>query len=360
MTQTGGAAPGESVMAGDGYYTAHSEPQRSAAAPGLPLLARAAAEVPLDGRDRAVIGDFGCAGGHNEMEPLRAAIGAVRARSPEIPVAVVHTDLPSNDFASLFATLDGDDSYLVGHTEVYPTVVGRSLYGPLVPADTFVLGWTAITVHWLSDMPTVVPDGVYPNLVHGPGADALREQSRRDWRAFLEHRARELVVGGQVVVVGGASDEEGLSHAEGLFEIIDDALRALVDAQHLRRSEYERIFYPTWNRTPAEFLAPFHDGTFAGRLQLHEAEASHVDDADSYPQWARDGDARAFAAAYTPFVRAVTEPSFFRWLEADRSAAEREALVEDFYRDLEARIAQEPARATCQWHTFTLRFERVG
>ena len=39
--------PTESVMAGDGYYSAHSGVQRVAAAPGYPMFERAAAEVPL-------------------------------------------------------------------------------------------------------------------------------------------------------------------------------------------------------------------------------------------------------------------------------------------------------------------------
>jgi hypothetical protein len=201
---------------------------------------------------------------------------------------------------------------------------------------------------------------VYPNLVTGPDADRLRAQSRRDWLAFLDHRARELVPGGQVVVVCGASDEAGISHAEGLFEIIDAQLHAMVDDGTLRPAEYEHIFYPTWNRRPEEFLAPFRDGSFADRLILHEAVAGHVDDAETFPQWARDHDAEAFARAYTPFVRAITEPSFFRWLDADRSASEQHDVVEAFYAGLALRIAAEPDRATCRWHTFTLRFERAG
>ncbi|GAA3499496.1 hypothetical protein GCM10019016_066000 [Streptomyces prasinosporus] len=37
----------------------------------------------------------------------------------------------------------------------------------------------------------------------GEVREALREQSRFDWEAFLTHRARELRLGGQLTVLGG-------------------------------------------------------------------------------------------------------------------------------------------------------------
>jgi hypothetical protein len=147
---------------------------------------------------------------------------------------------------------------------VYGYAAGRSLYGPVFPDSSLSLGWTAITVQWLSAMPCVVPDHVYANLTRGPAREALRAQSRRDWETFLRERLRELRPGGQVVVVGGASRSDGLSEAEGLFTMVNEQLLEIVADGRLRRSEYEKIFYPTWNRTVHEFLEPFQDGTFAG------------------------------------------------------------------------------------------------
>jgi hypothetical protein len=66
------------------------------------------------------------------------------------------------------------------------------------------------------------------------------------------------------------------------------------------------------------------------------------------------------ADAYVPFVRAVTAPSFFRWIEADRSEAERAMIEDAFYDGLKRRIAAEPAKATCHWHTVGLRLRKAG
>jgi SAM-dependent methyltransferase len=358
MSETG-KAPGESVMAGGGYYSAHSQVQHLAAAPGLPLLERAAHQVPIVEGAAVVIGDFGCAGGRNELEPIRIAIAALRERAPAVPITVVHTDLPSNDFAALFQAVEQSEaSYLVGQREVYAYAAGRSLYGPIFPAGGLALGWTAITVHWLSAMPCVIPDQIFSNLTEGPVREALRAQSRRDWEAFLRERLRELRPGGQIVVVGGASRADGLSGAEGLFEMANEQLRSMVEDGLLRRSEYQNMFYPTWNRTLQEFLEPFERGPLAAALTVEEFAEHTTSDGVTYPQYERDGDAAAFASAYVPFVKAVTAPSFFRWIASDRTASERAAIEDAFYDGLQRRIAADPAKATCHWHTVNLRIRR--
>jgi hypothetical protein len=138
----------------------------------------------------------------------------------------------------------------------------------------------------------------------------------------------------------------------------DAQLQAMVADGRLRRSEYENIFYPTWNRTAQEFLEPSQDGTFAGALSVEEHVEHVTSDAATYPQYEQDGDAVAFAEAYVPFVRAVTEPAFFRWIEADRSAAERAAIEDIFYDVLKHRIADRAA-ATCHWHTVSLKIRKA-
>jgi hypothetical protein len=353
-----GAASTESVMKGGGYYSAHSSVQHAAAAPGFPMFERAASEVPLPGGGAPLaIGDFGCAGGANEMTPLALAVAALRRRAPALLIEVVLADLPANDWTSLFTLVEtSSDSFAWRQESVYSYGAGRSLYGSVVPDRRLTLGWTAITVHWLSAVPECRPDSSFSNLVTGVARAALMQRSREDWHAFVSQRARELVPGGQLVVVGGASDSKGVSGAEGLFRMIDAQLRDLVAGGMLRRSEAARIFYPTWNRTPAEFLDPFENR--ASQFSVAEHREDVTDDSGRYPQFVRDGDARAFAAAYVGFVRAVTEPAFFRWIEPDRTPEQKSAIVTAFYAGLERRIAADPSSATCRWRTVTLRLIR--
>jgi hypothetical protein len=50
---------------------------------------------------------------------MRIAVAALRERSG-VPIMVVHTDLPSNDFTSLFRAVErSGDSYLAGQRDVF-------------------------------------------------------------------------------------------------------------------------------------------------------------------------------------------------------------------------------------------------
>ena len=340
-------------MLGEGYYSRHSQPQRAAARAADARLVAAAGAVPLPRPPTPVlIGDFGCAGGANEMTPVAAAIDALRARDAEVPVEVAHTDIPENDFAPLFALLDGPAGYPAGRRGVYPYVVGRTLYGPLFPDRRLHLGWSAITLHWLSEVPVVVPGQVYANLLpDGPARQALRRRAAEDWHHFLRERARELVDHGELVLVAGASKPDGSSGAEGLFTMIEDELATMVETGSLRRTESDHIFYPTWNRTPAEWRDPVD----AAGFDLLDEELSATDDAETY---GGVGDGDAFADRYLPFVRAITERPFFRWLDADRAGQDRARVVETFYDGLRRRIAADPAAAACRWHVVALRLRR--
>src|SRR5690242_1219646 len=100
----------QSVMLGGGFYSHNSRPQRAAATAADAHLAAAAAAAPLPGRPTpALIGDFGCAGGANEMAPLAAAVAGLRARDAMLPIEVAHTDLPQNDFGLLASEFTGTD-----------------------------------------------------------------------------------------------------------------------------------------------------------------------------------------------------------------------------------------------------------
>ena len=343
-------------MAGDGFYSAHSRSQHVAAAVAYPYLTAAAESVPLPaGGVPMTIGDFGCAGGANEMTPMAMAIDTLRERTTS-PIEVVHTDLPQNDFGSLFELLASASGYPAGRQDVYPAAVGRTLYGPLLPERRLHIGWSGITLHWLSTVPVAVPDQIYPNLVTGARRDRLRQQSADDWHGFLTERARELVDGGELVLVAGASQPDGLSGAEALMHLIGDVLQAMVDGGVVRAGERAKMFYPTWNRTPEEWLEPF-GGPFAATFEVLDQRFDAADDSVAYPQYRDGGDAAAFAQTYVGFVRAITAVPFFRWLDADRDDSARHDIVEEFYGRIEVALRANPDAAAV-WHTMSLRIRR--
>ena len=346
------------VMQGGGFYAAHSHPQRGAASFGFPMLERACAEAGLPPAGAPiVVADMGAAQGRNELEPLTLAVRGLAARRAEgSPIVVVHTDLPGNDFGSLFARVEGDPgSYLRAAQEVYPYVAGRSFFGRLFPDDHLTLGWTAIAVHWLSEIPAEIPDAVYPELARGAVAEAFRETSRRDWLAFLSCRERELRPGGQLVVVGGAAAPDGSSGAEALMGTLSEEARAMVDAGELRPGELARMTVPTWNRTPDEFAAPLREGAVA--LELLEQDAAQLPD-PFRAALARDGDRATFARSVEGFVRAFSEPSLMAGLDPDRTPADRARLADALYGRVRARAERDPDDVEADWRVVVMRLSR--
>jgi hypothetical protein len=196
------------------------------------------------------------------MEPMRTVIDGIRHRTSDgLAVSVFHTDLPTNDFDPLFTLLASSESYLQGTSNVFASVGGKSFYEQLFPDSHSYIGWNAIAFHWLSRVPATIPDHIWSNRATGTVKEAFAQQSEQDWQAFLDHRAHELRPGGRLVVLGGASDDEGRSGVEGLMDLANAPLQGMVDGGTLRSVEYERMVIPTYNRTLKEFEARFSAGS---------------------------------------------------------------------------------------------------
>jgi hypothetical protein len=343
------------VMEGKGFYNEHSKPQHSSVAFGLPLLTRAVEAVPLPTPGEVFqVADYGVAGGHNSVEPMRTVIDLIRRRvSAELAVSVFHTDLPTNDFDTLFKLLSSPDGYSWGVPNVFSYVEGRSFYERLFPASQIHIGWNAIAVHWISRVPTTIPNHIWSNRATGAVKEAFARQSEQDWHSFLEHRGHELRPGGRLVVLGGASDERGSSGAEGLLDMANAALQEMVAEDTLRHGEYERMVIPTYNRTFKEFEAPFSGDLAAGVLELESSSEVALPD-PFWPEYERSGDVKAFGTAYAGFFRAAYGPSLFGALDADRTPDGPTKIAEAFYERLREKVAADPVTASCAWRVVLL------
>lgn len=359
MVEHGGPAPtpdrpaGASCvgMVGQGFYNEHSRAQRAAVEIALPLLIRAAETAPLpDPGGAFLVADYGSSEGRNSLAPLRAVVETVRRRAGEgVPIAIVHNDVPGNDFASLFTLLDtSPDSYLRVGSNLFPYASGRSFYHRVFPANQVCLGWSAGSIHWLSAAPSL-PDHIWPALATGPAAEALAAQARGDWARFLDHRAHELRPGGLLVLTGLYRDERGETGGERLNDAANAALRAMAEEGRLRRGEYARMLIPLYCRTRKEFTAPFAEGTVASWLELRDYRETSTPD-PLWTEYERSRDAAALAADCAAAYRAFTEPALFGALEDDRPPQERRTLADEFYERLRRAVAADPAVAPSHWN----------
>src|SRR4028119_1080281 len=302
-------ASADAVMKGHGFYNEHSRSQQQADSLGLPLLERAVEEMTvLQGAEPAVVADFGAAQGRNSLGPMRLAVEKIRRRTTVFtPIVVVHTDLPQNDFASLFALVEASpESYLLSVENVFALAAGKSFYERIFPDGYLSLGWTAISVHWLSKVPCDIPDHVYAQRAGQRVRKAYAERASEDWQRFLGHRARELRPGGELIVVAITTDDAGNTGGESLMDLTNEPVLAMVEAGSIRPEEYGRMNMPAYHRTMEEFTESLRFGPLTEELILREAIREQFSD-QLWPEYDKTGDANAFAASYTEFMRAFTE-----------------------------------------------------
>jgi hypothetical protein len=333
------AVPTRTSMEGAGFYNRHSSAQAAGIERMLSLLEEAATDVPV-GEEVVVLADYGASQGRNSMAPMRVAVQAVRARcGADKPALVFHTDLPSNDFNSLFGVLHDDpNSYLNGSAGVYAAAVGGSFFETVLPPGEVHLGWNSWAVHWLSQKSVDAPDHVTPALSAVPTVrDAASAQSARDWSRFLESRSSELRDGGKLLCLVITSDGRPVS-SDLLWTHLWDALVELGSEGSLTEAEQLRTTVPIWYRSLDELRAPFGSaGHYAG-LRLQHLEATSAPDPfwDAFEQ---TGDAQAFGTAWANTMRAISAPTILGALGTDR-----DGVVDEVFRRYAARIAAGPIK----------------
>jgi hypothetical protein len=328
-------------MLGGGFYNRHARVQANGGAFGLPLLAHAFESMKLHDRP-LVIADFGCAQGRNSMVPIGSAVREIRARiGPEVPISVVHTDQPENDFRSLFTLLrDSEESYFRSDALLFPAAIGRSFYEQIFPPASIMFGWSAFAVHWMSSSPVSCAGHVWTRLTQPEIRQRFADRSAADWRLFLSYRARELRSGGNLVVVQPCVTEEQGSAFPTLMRWVQAELETLAAEGILRAAELARMTILQYERHPSEARAPFIGGEFMG-LRIREDSVNSFPD-PFWSEYLAEGDRDALAERYVHFFQAPFQPSLLAALDSDRDADFRHVFASRLEAGLRQRIVSEP------------------
>jgi len=266
---------------------------------------------------------------------------------------VFHTDLPSNDFASLFKALNDDpNSYLAGSRGIFSAAVGRSFFDAILPPGQVHLGWNSWAVHWLSQKSADAPDHVSPTLSGIPAVRAgASRQSTLDWERFLEARSSELRDGGKLLCLVIIETGEP-TNSDLLWKHLWDAVVEAGKDGLLTEQERLRITMPIWYRSLADLQAPFGaEGRFA-RLRLEHIEATYAPD----PFWAafeQTGDSAQFGRSWANTMRAISAPTILAAIDADRGN-----LLDDLCARYAERIAAAPMRY--DWNLAAVVISKTG
>jgi len=333
--------PKLSAMEGAGFYNRYSAMQAAGISRILSLWATACESVQI-GEEPLVIVDYASSQGRNSMAPVRMAIEKIRDRcGAEKLVEVIHTDLPSNDFSSLFTALQQEsDSYLHETLGVFPLSIGRSYFEPLLPPGRVHLGWNTWSMQWMSRKPADAPDHILAGMsASAPVIAAVKEQQAADWRHFLTLRAAEMRQGGWLLVgyTARTAVETGWEWLLGeLWASVQDMGRDGLFSE----DERTRMTIPIGLRTLDDIRAPFAEsGEFSG-LRIERCELLRVAD----PHWdafQQTGDASQLALRQANGIRAWSGPTILGLIDPLR---DREALANDLFNRFAERIRSAPRR----------------
>jgi hypothetical protein len=345
-----GGAPAQNVMERSGFYNEHSAQQREAATAGIAMLRAAAGETPVAGEGPIVVADYGASQGKNSLHPLRAALAQIRGRdgAGQVDVTVVHTDLPENDFTSLFETVAHDPETYAG-AGVFTYAAGRSFYEQLFPDDTVSLGWSATAVVWPRKTPCPLPDHLFSYAATGDRRRVWAKAAADDWETFLRLRSAELRSGGEMVVTTLVSGPGYLDW----MTLIEAGARDTLEAGTLDRPELEAMVIPTYIRAPDEFFGAVEGGGLP--LTLVDSTIEVARD-PAFEAFRDHRDAGRYSHEAVAAYRAWSEPALMSALAAGRTADERAAIADDLYEHTRARLEASPTE--CAWRIGLARIRR--
>lgn len=327
------------AMEGDGFYNRNSAIQ----AAGIALLSslwQTACNTAVLSHPPLTIVDYGSSQGRNSMAPIRRAIEILRARQgANVPIEVIHTDLPSNDFSALFQAIEREpDSYLSRVSGVYPTAIGRSFYEALRPPESVHLGWSTWALQWMSQSPADAPDHILVGMSSTTEVSAaVKRQQAADWRLFLELRANEMRRGAKLLAgfTARGRDETGWEWLLGeLWSSVEDMGRDGL----LSADERRRLTIPIGLRSFEELEHPLHGPGRIPAWTVEHLEIRQVGD-PFWEDFQRTHDNRAFAQSHADTTRAWAGPTIASLIDPSR---DRTQLVSELFTRFARRLAVNP------------------
>jgi hypothetical protein len=131
-----------------GSYNSNSLPQLGAVQSSIPFIHQAIDALDIVSPSfPVIIADFGSSHGVNSMYAIKSIIDYIKqSKKSENPFLVIHNDLPTNDWTSLFNVLNQDKTY-------FGLSSGRSFYEQCLPSNLLTIGYSSTSIQWLSQKP---------------------------------------------------------------------------------------------------------------------------------------------------------------------------------------------------------------
>ena len=92
--------------------------------------------------------------------------------------------------------IPGSKGVLETFQNIYVTACGTGFYSQCLPPNYIDLGFSATAMHWLSEKPCNITDGLHHTMIQDEDERELfRLQAAKDWETILINRASEIKPG---------------------------------------------------------------------------------------------------------------------------------------------------------------------
>jgi hypothetical protein len=124
------------AMRGGGYYSDNAIGAKMVVDATFPFVEEALRGIVARASDKPLaLADFGASDGGTSIDLMRSAVRTLHAACPQRAITLTYTDLPYNDFSSLFRRLHGvhdvpDDAPLAREPGVFTFASATSFHRP--------------------------------------------------------------------------------------------------------------------------------------------------------------------------------------------------------------------------------------
>ena len=357
-------------MKGEGYYSKKTAGAKNAIDSIQEILESAILSLPQT--DTLRFADFGAADGGTSQELWYNLINLLRKGGDKRALEVIYTDLASNDFSTLFRTMQGmgenaNLAYQEEFENVYVHACGTGFHRQLVTSGTLSLGFSATAMHYVSEKPCQILDHVHMVGASKLEQEKFKRQALKDWEAILCARANELEPGGRFICINFGIDENerylGNTGANSMFESFNRHWRDHLDNGIITEEEFISATFPQHYRTVAEFSRPFiGNDCLANEIGLKLNKCFTKLTKCPYQQQFKNNKKivtpTEFAKDFIPTIRSWSE-TVFRSALKGRTCLEADHIIESFYKNYENEVVSNPSDHSMDYVHIVMEIERI-
>ena len=299
--------------------------------------------------------DFGSADGGTSQEMWSNIVRHIRNSNDDRQIEILYTDLASNDFSTLFRTMQGMQgdpnlSFQNKFQNIFIHGSGTGFHKQLMADDSLSLGFSATAMHYISEKPCQII-----NHVHMVGSNKeeklkFKTQALKDWESILLNRAKELTSGGRFICLNFGIDEKGrfLGNTGGhsMFDKFSFHWKNLETAGIISRDEFINATFTQHYRTVEEFRKPFDDPNSlvskAGlRLKSCNTSLTNCPYKKYYLDNIKSMSSKDYAKSLIPTMRSWSE-TVFKTALIGRNEDQINKIVDQFYNSYQDEISTNP------------------